>query len=699
MAVLEKTRPKTKAEARAGALAAAKRTASLLGYALAAFFAAGVPLQGDVYPFGTAFLAGAPDRLTLPAVLGASLGAVVFSAPVTAVKNVGAALLLFVSREALWRIGAREKPAFWQPLLAFSAVLTASAAAGFFTPLSPTLLLTFFGEALLTAAMTAPLRRAGTALSGRKKAVLASGLDGVGLLLALGVELVFFSRVKLFGTDLAFLLAEVGLLPFAAVAGPTAAGAVGVTLGAVLGFRAGAGYLAFALPLSGFLVSAVAPYGKAPAAATYALTQLTFLFLKGEGVAAAAPAAVIMGVSVSFLFLPSKALRALERMLRPYTQKGERRSDVTRTRLRLKNAASAVRDVTAAMAKAAAAGEEASRPGNPGRRMTAAAFSRAGAVLEETALSLSESDEPEPYLASLIADALENCGVPCKACSAARVASGRLVAEALCPRLPDTLDPDAIVTAVRLKTGLDFSPPAVQSVKKDGALLLFCETGNLKIESARRVRQATGEGVCGDAVSRFYDGRGRWYCVLSDGMGTGKTAAADALLTAALTTRLIKGGLGPETALSCVNPALMLGSADETLATLDVLEVDLFTGEARLLKAGAAASVLRQGGKTRMVEKASLPLGILPDVSFEETPFLLSPGDTLVMTTDGADRLKPSRLRQILDETEGLPPDAVADAVTEAAVAASPIGRRDDVTVVAIRIGRESRNKRAEKRE
>ena len=135
----------------------------------------------------------------------------------------GAALLLFVSRQAVEKLGGGARSALWDPLLAFCSVLVASAAAGFFTPLTPTLLLTFFGEALLTGCLTVLLRRAGVVLAGKAKPVLTAPPDAVSVLLALGIELVFFSRVRIGSLDLAFLLAEALLPVFAFTAGPYAA--------------------------------------------------------------------------------------------------------------------------------------------------------------------------------------------------------------------------------------------------------------------------------------------------------------------------------------------------------------------------------------------------------------------------------------------------------------------------------------------
>lgn len=109
----------------------------------------------------------------------------------------------------------------------------------------------------------------------------------------------------------------------------------------------------------------------------------------------------------------------------------------------------------------------------------------------------------------------------------------------------------------------------------------------------------------------FRTGSGRMVTVLSDGMGSGGRAAVDGAMAVGLTSRLIKAGFGADSVLRLVNSALMVKSGDESLATLDVASVDLFTGRLESLKAGAAVSLLRSMGRVSRIEKASLPVGIL----------------------------------------------------------------------------------------
>ena len=56
--------------------------------------------------------------------------------------------------------------------------------------------------------------------------------------------------------------------------------------------------------------------------------------------------------------------------------------------------------------------------------------------------------------------------------------------------------------------------------------------------------------------------------------------------------RLLTAGFGYESMLRMINTALITKSEDESLATLDIVDINLFTGDVRLHKAGAGASLL-----------------------------------------------------------------------------------------------------------
>ena len=81
---------------------------------------------------------------------------------------------------------------------------------------------------------------------------------------------------------------------------------------------------------------------------------------------------------------------------------------------------------------------------------------------------------------------------------------------------------------------------------------------------------------------------------------------------------------------------MLFKSADESLSTMDIASIDLFTGNAELYKAGAAPTVVRRSGRTGKAVSTSMPIGILSEVSFDRACVKLGDGDILVMMSDGA---------------------------------------------------------------
>ena len=108
-----------------------------------------------------------------------------------------------------------------------------------------------------------------------------------------------------------------------------------------------------------------------------------------------------------------------------------------------------------------------------------------------------------------------------------------------------------------------------------------------------------------------------------------------AALPAELTARLLKAGFTAELAARLVNVALALKSDEESGATLDLISVDLYTGTARIFKAGAAPGFLVHGGRARPVGDISLPIGILGGVNGQSRVVHLAAGDYAVLVSDG----------------------------------------------------------------
>lgn len=188
--------------------------------------------------------------------------------------------------------------------------------------------------------------------------------------------------------------------------------------------------------------------------------------------------------------------------------------------------------------------------------------------------------------------------------------------------------------------------------------------------------------LCGDAFEYFMDGQGRCVVMLSDGMGNGGRAAVDGAMASGLLAKLIKAGFGFDCSLRVVNSALLAKTGEESLATLDVCCVDLFTGKADFYKAGAAQTLVRKGKKFVKIDCGSLPAGILREVSFEKFQLGLEPGDVLVVMSDGALHSGVEWMEAELETYGDLPAQELADRLLEGAEKRRPQGFDDDITIL-----------------
>lgn len=216
--------------------------------------------------------------------------------------------------------------------------------------------------------------------------------------------------------------------------------------------------------------------------------------------------------------------------------------------------------------------------------------------------------------------------------------------------------------------------------------MTFCERNVYRVEAAAAKITADNERLCGDSYESFYDGRGHYIVILSDGMGQGARAAVDSTMAATLTAKLVKAGAGFHSALKMVNAALMLKSGEESLATLDILSVDLYAGQGRFYKAGAAKSLICRGHQCQEIKRASLPAGILKEARFATVEGALADGDLVVLASDGAFDGDDAVFRRILAAAEEKPCAEIAKSLADAAAARTASAHRDDITVIAVRI-------------
>lgn len=211
----------------------------------------------------------------------------------------------------------------------------------------------------------------------------------------------------------------------------------------------------------------------------------------------------------------------------------------------------------------------------------------------------------------------------------------------------------------------------------------------LKVKTGVARVARKGRVVSGDSFLSKELAGDKYILVLSDGMGAGSRAAMESKTAVSLLEELLESGFEVEVAVRTVNSVLLLRSPEEIFATIDLLVVDLNTGDAQFIKIGASPSFLKRGNEVMTIRSSTLPLGILHNIEIETSQKLLKPKDLVIMVSDGLLEAGPNPDRReewlagFLRKTTVTDPQKLAEALlAEGCKAGREVG--DDMTVLVV---------------
>lgn len=166
------------------------------------------------------------------------------------------------------------------------------------------------------------------------------------------------------------------------------------------------------------------------------------------------------------------------------------------------------------------------------------------------------------------------------------------------------------------------------------------EHGSTRVFSPGEEKRGLGKtssDVCGDVISAFMTSDGRFFMLISDGMGSGREASLTSGVCAVFIEKLLKAGASMDTSLKMLN-SMLRSRGDEISATVDLMELDLMNGRTRFVKSGAAPSFVLRGGRLFRLQSKTVPIGIVRALDAEMIKFETEPGDVIVMLSDGVAR-------------------------------------------------------------
>ena len=192
-----------------------------------------------------------------------------------------------------------------------------------------------------------------------------------------------------------------------------------------------------------------------------------------------------------------------------------------------------------------------------------------------------------------------------------------------------------IKSAIKQVLGISVSTPynLCENKKENKCKIRFCQLEGF--EPLVGIASLGAGAECGDRHFTDYLSGGKLAVTISDGMGTGHGAALESGAIVSLLSSFLDAGFDKKIAVKLVNSIMVMKSARDVFATIDMCIIDLYTGQIEFIKNGAEPSYIKHPSYTETVRAASLPIGIVPIGDIEAFARTLENGSIVVMTSDG----------------------------------------------------------------
>ena len=210
-----------------------------------------------------------------------------------------------------------------------------------------------------------------------------------------------------------------------------------------------------------------------------------------------------------------------------------------------------------------------------------------------------------------------------------------------------------------------------------------CFDGAFGVATARK----KGATVSGDTHSVIKIDERKFMVALADGMGSGEYARRISENTITLLESFYRAKMPSELILSSVNKLLTFNQ-EESFACVDIAIIDLDSGLTDVVKIGSPTAFILSGNTVKILESASLPLGILDCLHPHTATYELAENDVLLFISDGISDAfgTAADLYECLRTIPTSNPQLLAESVLEGGLRACGGVAKDDMTAVAVRL-------------
>ena len=187
---------------------------------------------------------------------------------------------------------------------------------------------------------------------------------------------------------------------------------------------------------------------------------------------------------------------------------------------------------------------------------------------------------------------------------------------------------DARQTQTRLQEDLEMAREIQRQLLPSGAR----EVPGLDLATAYVPARELG----GDFYDLLPYGVGRLAIAIGDVSGKGTAAALYGSLAIGILRELVHDREAPAAEmLALLNGRLLAARLDARFIAMQFVIYDAALRELNVANAGGTLPILVRDGKIEEVRITGMPLGLLPDVEFDEVRLALRPGDIVVFASDG----------------------------------------------------------------
>jgi len=216
--------------------------------------------------------------------------------------------------------------------------------------------------------------------------------------------------------------------------------------------------------------------------------------------------------------------------------------------------------------------------------------------------------------------------------------------------------------------------------------------------AARYVAGGEGAEVGGDFYDIYRSGESQWGLAIGDVRGKGPRAAAVTALTRYTLRAASLSQTAPSGILATLNEAMLRQRSDDRFCTVAYASIEPSEGGGIAMRLGVGGHplplLLRRDGSVERVGRPGTLIGLVPDPDILDVTLELSPGESLVLYTDGVSEARSheyglfgeDRLIELLGDCASQDAAFIAERIEQSVRAFRDQSSADDLAVLVMRV-------------